>query len=255
MPRLIVQIYEIQTPAEAEAVVAAGADHVGSVLLSAQDWKSAGLKETVARVQAGGARSSLIPLFREESLVLRLLDHYRPDIVHFCDALPVDPSARQMCERLIELQIRVKRRFPEIAVMRSIPIAPTGLAHRVPTLELGRLFEPFTDFFLTDTLLLGGSASDDEPQPVEGFVGITGRPCDWDMAGRLVRQSTIPVILAGGVSPENAAEAIAATRPAGIDSCTLTNARDAHERPIRFRKDLEKVRELVAAVRRAETLD
>jgi phosphoribosylanthranilate isomerase len=74
------------------------------------------------------------------------------------------------------------------------------------------------------------------------------------MAGQLVRQSKIPVILAGGISPENAAEAITRTRPAGIDSCTQTNARDAEGRPIRFRKDLKKVQALVAAVRRAEDL-
>ena len=43
-----------------------------------------------------------------------------------------------------------------------------------------------------------------------------------------------------------------ATRPAGIDSCTLTNACDADGRPIRFRKDLGKVKHLVEAVRRAE---
>ena len=93
-----------------------------------------------------------------------------------------------------------------------------------------------------------------EAQPVSGFVGITGRTCDWGMAGQLVRQSKIPVILAGGISPENAAEAITRTRPAGIDSCTRTNALDAEGRPIRFRKDLEKVQALVAAVRRAELL-
>ena len=43
-----------------------------------------------------------------------------------------------------------------------------------------------------------------------------------------------------------------ATRPAGIDSCTLTNACDAAGRPIRFRKDLGKVKHLVEVVRLAE---
>lgn len=252
LTRLIVQIYEIQTPQEAEAVVAAGVDHVGSVVVSEDNWKTATLKETIDRVRASGARSSLIPLFQAETSVLRALEFYRPDIVHFCDALPTAPWSGQGCERLIELQIRVKRRFPEMHIMRSIPIAPEGDAHRVPTLEYGRIFEPCTDFFLTDTLLVGASPSDDQQQPVSGFVGITGQTCDWDMAGRLVRQSGIPVILAGGISPENAAEAVARTRPAGVDSCTLTNACDVKGRAIRFRKDVEKVQALVAAVRRAE---
>jgi phosphoribosylanthranilate isomerase len=251
--RLIVQIYEIQTPQEAAAVVAAGVDHVGSVLLSEDHWKSQALKEAIDLVRASGSRSCLIPLFQAEASVLRSLEFYRPDIVHFCDALALEvypgPAGSK---RLLELQIRVKRHFPEMDVMRSIPIAPPGEAHRVPTLDYGRMFEPVTDFFLTDTLLVGTSPAVDQRQPVSGFVGITGQTCDWDMAARLVRQSTIPVILAGGLSPDNAAEAIARARPAGIDSCTLTNARDAQGRPIRFRKDLQKVRALVAAARRAE---
>lgn len=253
MTRLIVQIYEIQTPQEAEAVVAAGVDHVGSVVVSEENWKTAALKEAIDLVRACGTRSSLIPLFQAEASVLRVLEFYRPDIVHFCDALAPDPLSGPGYERLIELQIRVKRHFPEMGVMRSIPIAPEGEAHRVPTLDYGRIFEPHTDFFLTDTLLVRPSPAGDQRQPVSGFVGITGQTCDWDMAGRLVRQSSIPVILAGGISPENAAEAIARTRPAGVDSCTLTNARNDRGEPIRFRKDIDKVQALVAAVRRAES--
>jgi len=90
------------------------------------------------------------------------------------------------------------------------------------------------------------------PQPVQGFIGITGRCCDWDVAAELAAQSPIPVILAGGISPDNVAAGIRQVRPAGVDSCTGTNRRDAGGRPVRFKKDLEKVRQLVAAVRRAE---
>ncbi|MGE5255082.1 MAG: phosphoribosylanthranilate isomerase [Hyphomicrobiales bacterium] len=254
MPRLIIQIYEIQTPQEAEAVIALGVDRIGSVVLSEENWKTPALKDTIGLVRACGAQSSLIPLFRTETTVLRALEFYQPDVVHFCDALPLQRTPGQDCERLISLQIRVKKLFPEMRVMRSIPVAPAGETHRVAALELGRKFETVTDFLMTDTLLVGTSAVPVEAQPVDGFVGITGRACDWSMAAQLVRQSKIPVILAGGISPENAEEAIARTRPAGIDSCTQTNACDAEGRPIRFRKDTQKVQALVAAVRRAERL-
>ena len=254
MPRLIIQIYEIQTPQEAEAVIALGVDRIGSVVLSEEGWKTPALKDTIDLVQASGSRSSLIPLFQTETTVLQALEFYQPDIVHFCDALALEKNSRQDCERLINLQIRVKKLFPEMSVMRSIPVAPSGDAHRVATLEFRRRFEPVTDYFMTDTLLVGASALPIAAQPVDGFVGISGRTCDWGMAGQLVRQSKIPVILAGGISPENAVEAITRTRPAGIDSCTQTNAWDAEGRPIRFRKDLKKVQALVAAVRRAERL-
>jgi phosphoribosylanthranilate isomerase len=247
MNRCSVQIYEIQTAGEAEAVVAVGVDRVGSVVLSAADWKQPGLQRAIARVRACGARSSLIPLYRDEDAIARTLDYLRPDIVHFCDTLD-DESCRQ----LIELQFRVKQRFPEIAVMRSIPIGPAGHADRVPSLEWARRLEPATDEFLTDTLLLGAGEAGQVDQPVGGFVGITGLTCDWDVARRLVQQSRIPVILAGGISPLNAREAVTRVRPAGVDSCTLTNALDADGRPIRFQKDLQKVKALVASVRRAE---
>ncbi|MBN1940309.1 MAG: N-(5'-phosphoribosyl)anthranilate isomerase, partial [Candidatus Aminicenantes bacterium] len=59
-------------------------------------------------------------------------------------------------------------------------------------------------------------------------------------------------ILAGGLSPENVYEAAMKVRPAGVDSCTLTNAVDLEGKPIRFKKDFAKVAAFVAESRRAE---
>jgi phosphoribosylanthranilate isomerase len=252
LTRFIIQIYEIQDPREAEALIALGVDHIGSVVTSEDNWRDPLLRETIALVQASGSRSSLIPLFKAPDAVLRTLDYYQPDIVHFCDALSSGSESVDVCARLSELQVRVKSRFPETAVMRSIPIGPPGCANHLTTLLYGRWFEPVTDYFLTDTQLVGGPEAAIGPQPVSGFVGITGQTCDWEMAASLVRQSRIPVILAGGVSPSNVIEAITRTRPSGIDSCTRTNAVDKQGRMIRFRKDLAKVKMLVEAVRRAE---
>ena len=60
------------------------------------------------------------------------------------------------------------------------------------------------------------------------------------------------MILAGGISPENVFDAAGRVKPAGIDSCMQTNARDSQGRPIRFRKDFDRVRRLLDEVRRAE---
>jgi phosphoribosylanthranilate isomerase len=60
-----------------------------------------------------------------------------------------------------------------------------------------------------------------EPNPLpkrvlfEGPVSGIGMPTDWTAASRLARRTE--VILAGGLSPENVATAIAAVRPFGID--------------------------------------
>ena len=45
--------------------------------------------------------------------------------------------------------------------------------------------------------------------------GGTGRPCRWDLAEKLARKR--PIMLAGGITPENVREAVAQVRPAGID--------------------------------------
>ncbi|MBT3181118.1 MAG: hypothetical protein HN337_01260 [Deltaproteobacteria bacterium] len=244
---MIIQIYEIQTPFEAEPMVELGVDHIGSVLLSEGEWKKPVLKDAIDLVRGTPSKSSLIPLFNNSDSVFRALDYYSPDIVHFCEAL--EGQGDEFIENLIQLQEGVRERFPNIKVMRSIPIAETGKAGRVSTLEFAMRFESVSDFFLTDTLILGDDVVNHNDQPVGCFVGITGKVCDWEMAAKLVDQSVIPVILAGGISPENVSEAIDRTHPAGIDSCTLTNAVDEQGEHIRFRKDLEKVRKLIEEVR------
>ena len=45
--------------------------------------------------------------------------------------------------------------------------------------------------------------------------GDTGKPCDWTRAAELARHRSI--FLAGGITPENVQEAIAAVHPVGID--------------------------------------
>ncbi|HDI61291.1 MAG TPA: hypothetical protein ENF48_13230 [Desulfobacteraceae bacterium] len=250
MPRFICQIYEVQTPAEAEALAALGVDHIGSVLMAHDAPSNRLVGETIAAARRAGVRSSLIPLFSEPEPVLAALAELKPDIVHFCEALGPDPDTDAAIGPLIALQREVRRRFPEVRIMRSIPIGPPGRADGVPTLALAARFAPVSDLFLTDTLLDGTGSGEEEP--VAGFVGITGQVCDWDMARRLVAQSPLPVILAGGISPRNAEAGLRRVRPFGIDSCTRTNAVDADGRPVRFRKDFEKVAQLLAAVRRAE---
>lgn len=250
--KMIIQIYEIQTPAEAVMMAELGVDRIGSVVVSEAEWKIPEVKETLNAVRSASAKSSLIPLFNRLDSVLATLDYYQPDIVHFCEALTDHQDVRSYCRQLIALQQDVKKRFPQIEIMRSIPIARSGTDNSIPTLELSKKFEPYSDFFLTDTMLVNQSGIIDDSQPVQGFVGITGQTCNWDTAASLVASSRIPVILAGGISPANVSDGIRRVRPAGVDSCTLTNARDENGHPIRFKKDPKKVSRLIDAVREAE---
>ncbi len=58
-------------------------------------------------------------------------------------------------------------------------------------------------------LLLDASTKD--------MPGGTGTTIDWDMARKVVEEADLPVILAGGLTPENVAEAINRVRPYGVD--------------------------------------
>lgn len=240
---MITQIYEIQTPAEAEGCLAAGVDHIGSVILSREDYQVPDLREVARTARAAGAKISIIPLFDHEETLLRTIDYYQPDYLHFCEAM-VNPNLEIVpLGPVIELQTHIKEYAPEVEIIRSIPIPLPGQSTDFPTLEIARELESSSDIFLIDTWL--------SRQPVEGFIGVTGRMPDLEMSRYLVWQSAIPVILAGGLSPDNVYDAVMSVSPAGADSCTLTNAVGPDNRPVRFRKDLEKVQRFVHEVRRA----
>ena len=226
-----------------------GVDHIGSVLISDREWQNPVLKATIRLVQEAGRKSSLIPLFGDIHRIAEAVAYYRPNILHFCEALVTRETGRDAINRILERQSALRKRFSGIEFMRSIPIGSNGSGAGVPSLELAALFEPISDWFLTDTLIGGDQVNSDQDQPVEGYIGITGKTCDWTVARALVRQCRIPVILAGGMGPDNAAEGIRRVRPAGVDSCTLTNQVDSNGRVIRFQKDPGKVKAMVDVVR------
>ena len=241
---MIVQIYEIQTPHEAERCIELGVDHIGSVILSQDKWRMPPLREVIRLSDGTGAKNSLIPLFTDSDTLYRALDYYCPHYVHFCDSLTDNDGRKIELDGFIRSQSSLREIFPEVGIIRSIPIPQEGASPHFPTLSIARALEPVSDVFLTDTFL--------EKEPVTGFIGITGKTVDCEMAGELVVQSQIPVILAGGLSPENVHEAIVRVLPAGADSCTQTNQVDLKGRPARFKKDFQKVEAFVKAVRRAE---
>jgi phosphoribosylanthranilate isomerase len=240
---MIAQIYEIQTPQEAETCIALGVDHMGSVLLSREEWRNESLKALFSMCRGEPVKNNLIPLFSDPDTLFRAMDYYRPDYVHFCETLTDSQWNEIELDPFMEYQAEVKARFPEIGIMRSVPIPEPTPPSGLPTLQIARTLEPVTDIFLTDTWVAKA--------PVTGYIGITGRTSDRKLAKELILQSRIPVILAGGLSPENVYAAVMDVLPAGADSCTGTNMADRDGNPIRFQKDFKKVGAFVREVRRA----
>jgi phosphoribosylanthranilate isomerase len=74
--------------------------------------------------------------------------------------------------------------------------------------------------------------------------GGTGRVFDWTVA-QGVRQSATKLFLAGGLSPENVATAIATVRPYAVDACSSLESTPG-------KKNHERVRAFINAVRDSE---
>jgi phosphoribosylanthranilate isomerase len=77
---------------------------------------------------------------------------------------------------------------------------------------------------------------------VEGQMGGTGHRAPWEILAGF--DPGVPLILAGGLTPENVAEAIATVRPWGVDVASGVESEPG-------RKDPEKVRQFIAEARRA----
>ncbi|MCP9473203.1 MAG: phosphoribosylanthranilate isomerase [Nitrospira sp.] len=81
---------------------------------------------------------------------------------------------------------------------------------------------------------------------VRGFVidafsdqayGGTGRPVDWTLAAEIAR--TAPVLLAGGLTPDNVGEAIRSVRPYGVDVSSGVEARPGKKDPVKVKSFVE----------------
>ncbi len=76
-------------------------------------------------------------------------------------------------------------------------------------------------------------------------VGGTGTICNWDKARDLVRVSGTPILLAGGLTPDNVADAIAAVKPWGVDVSSGVEIEPGV-------KDIGKVDRFISAVRETD---
>jgi phosphoribosylanthranilate isomerase len=78
---------------------------------------------------------------------------------------------------------------------------------------------------------------------VEGQPGGTGTPISWELAVRA--KGHAPIILSGGLRPDTVGPAVRRVRPYGVDVSSGVEASPG-------RKDHQKVREFIAAVRQAD---
>ena len=216
---MLVQIFEVQTPEEALALARLGVDHVGVLVGDGRfprELPPARAKAIFAVVPSGAKRVAL-SLSEDLEEVVQIIVETRPDIVQIQAAIE---------DFSVAMTRALKARVPGTPLMRAIPVVDET------SIAIAQSYDGIADFLLLDSY-----------DPGSGQFGALGRTHDWRLSRRIIESVGIPVILAGGLGPENVAEAIAAVGPAGVDSKTRT------DRPDGLSKDLEKVRAFVAAAK------
>jgi len=159
-------------------------------------------REDLTESEAAMIIKSLVPPV--SGVLITYLDEAN-EIAAFCHALGA---------RIVQLHgeidrdelKRLKTLDPTLTVIKSLVVG----MYDDKTLEaMVSKLSPSVNAFITDTF-----------DPKTGALGATGKTHDWSVSRRLVELSDRPVILAGGLTPENVKRAILEVRPAGVDSHT-----------------------------------
>jgi phosphoribosylanthranilate isomerase len=89
--------------------------------------------------------------------------------------------------------------------------------------------------YTTDAILLDAYAAD--------AFGGTGHTFDWALA-RQARERVARLFLAGGLTPDNVAEAVRAVRPYAVDVCSGVETSPGRKSPQLMRRFVEEVKEV-----------
>jgi phosphoribosylanthranilate isomerase len=117
----------------------------------------------------------------------------------------------------------LRERLPHVALIKAIGIVDES------SIDAARHVEP-----LVDALLLDSHAHD--------RIGGTGQVHDWSISRRIVEAARVPVILAGGLTPENVGAAIDAVRPYGVDANSGLEFPDGNKDPARVHDYITRVK-------------
>lgn len=213
-----VQIYTLQSVEEALEVSSTGVQHIGITPsyiglpgeISYEVAKSICNEVTEVTKVALSVSSDL-------DEIVDMVMYVNPDILHLCGE-PGEVNVKD----IISLRNKLQNYERNIPIMQAISVEDNS------AIEFAKEYENVCEYFILDT----------STTLVQG-VGASGKVHDWNISKSIVDTVKIPVILAGGLSPDNVKEAIAKVNPWGVDSLTHTNRilEDGN-----FVKDIEKVK-------------
>ncbi len=213
-----IKICGIRTEQDLRIVLRAGVDAAGFIIevpvetpRKISRWTASGLMRSLPGDVLGVA--VLMPASIDEAV--EIIDLVEPDMVQIHSDM--DPN------RLYELKERCDLPLIKVLGIRR------GVDRETILSEVDHV-SGVVDFILLDTKLNQRS-------------GGTGEVHDWSVSREVVRSSPVPVILAGGLNPLNVGDAIKFVRPYGVDTASGVETGG--------RKDPDKVRRFVEAVRRS----
>lgn len=99
----------------------------------------------------------------------------------------------------------LRENLPNIKLIQVIHVKDENSVHEA------RKYDKLADMILLDS---------GNPNLAIKELGGTGRKHDWRISKKIVENVSIPVFLAGGLSPENILEAIEEVKPYGVDICS-----------------------------------
>lgn len=193
MPR--VKICCIMSAEEARLAVAAGASAIGLV---GRMPSGPGVidDDLIAEIAAGVPPPVATFLLTSETAGDAIVDHVRR-----CGANTV-----QLVDQVEEGAYgSIRAALPQVKIVQVLHVADANVIGEA------RALAPRVDAFLLDS---------GNPTLAVKELGGTGRVHDWEVSRRVVATVRRPVFLAGGLTPENAAEAIRRVRPFGLDLCS-----------------------------------
>jgi phosphoribosylanthranilate isomerase len=180
---------------EARLAISAGASALGLVSAMPSGPGPIG-EDEIARIAAG------VPLPTETFLLTALTD---------ADAIAEQQrrcgtTAVQLVDAVAEEELRRLRRL-----LHGIRLVQVIHVTGPESVDEARASAP-----LVDTLLLDSG----NPRLAVKELGGTGRVHDWATSRRIRESVSVPVLLAGGLHPGNAREALEQVGPAGLDVCS-----------------------------------
>ena len=208
-----VKICGLTTPADVETAVTAGADALGFITDVPVDTPREVDSTTAADLVAGVppfVTTTLVLMPDESGHAVDLARTIQPDVLQLhCD---FDPAELQFvrAESSTKLVVTVDADEPDRA----------------------RELDDVADALLVDST-------------TEEGAGGTGETHDWHATGELAAELDSPVVLAGGLTPDNVAEAVSVAEPYGVDVASGVESSGGE-------KDAAAVHSFVSEVRRAD---